>query len=62
MSTFFKINVPETKTNLKIAVLLSGGLRNFAITQEWANKFMIDPIKANKFVHGWCSKDGIEKD
>ena len=59
---FFKINVPETKTNLKIAILLSGGLRNFAITQEWANKFMIDPIKADVFVHGWCSKDGVEKD
>jgi hypothetical protein len=59
---FFKINVPETKTNLKIAVLLSGGLRNFEITQEWANKFMIDPIKADVFVHGWCSKEGIEKD
>jgi hypothetical protein len=58
----FNLEIPKTKTKLKIAVLLSGGLRNFATTQEWANKFLIEPLNADVFVHGWCSKAGIEQD
>jgi hypothetical protein len=56
---FFKIDVPVTKTLYKTAISFSGGLRNFDITMEWANKFLIDPLKADVFFHGWCNKDGI---
>lgn len=59
---FFKIDVPVTKTDYKIAVVFSGGLRNFDVTMEWANKFLIDPLKADVFFHGWCTKRGIEND
>jgi hypothetical protein len=57
---FLKIDVPVTKTPYKIAVLFSGGLRNFKITQEWANKFLINPLQADVFFHGWCNKEGVE--
>lgn len=57
---FFKIDVPKTKTNYKIAVLFSGGLRNFDVTMDWANKFLIDPLNADIFFHGWCNKNGLE--
>lgn len=57
---FLKIDVPETKRNYKVAITFSGGLRNFDITMEWANKFLIDPLKADVFFHGWCNKNGIE--
>jgi len=57
---FFKIDVPVTTTPYKIAICFSGGLRNFHITMEWTNKFLIDPLKADVFFHGWCNKDGIE--
>jgi len=59
-SEFLKINVPITKTPYKIAIQFSGGLRNFNITQEWANKFLIDPLNADVFFHGWCNKNGVE--
>ena len=57
---FFKIDVPATKTNYRIAVIFSGGFRNFDVTMEWANKFLIDPLKADVFYHGWCNKKGLE--
>lgn len=57
---FLNLSVPKTKLDLKIAILFSGGLRNFYETQEWANKFFIDPLNADVFFHGWCNKDGVE--
>jgi len=57
---FLKIEPSVTKTNYKIAILFSGGLRNFVETQEWTNKFLIDPLKADVFFHGWCNKNGVE--
>jgi hypothetical protein len=57
---FLQIDVPVTRTNYKIAVVFSGGLRNFDVTMEWANKFLINPLKANVFFHGWCNKNGVD--
>jgi hypothetical protein len=59
---FLKLEVEKTNTNYKIAILISGGLRNFAITQEWMNKFLIEPLNGDVFVNGWETKDGIESD
>ena len=59
---FLLEEVEKTKTNYKIAILISGGLRNFDTTQEWVNKFLIEPLNADTFVFGWQSKNGIKND
>ena len=59
---FLNLEVEKTATNHKIAVLISGGLRNFATTQEWMNKFLIEPLGADVFVHGWQTNDGFDSD
>jgi len=51
--------VPKSKSNLKVCVLLSGGLRNFKYTIPWINKFLIEPLDADVFVHGWANAEGI---
>ena len=55
-----KQEISKTKTNLRICVLLSGGLRNFEYTCDWINKFLIDPLNADVFVYGWANADGVE--
>lgn len=59
---FLDLEVEKTNTNYKIAVLISGGMRNFATTQVWMNKFLIEPLNADVFVHGWQTVDGLESD
>ena len=59
---FLNLEVNKTTTNYKIAVLISGGLRNFKITQEWMNKFLINPLNTDVFVHGWQTNDGLDSD
>jgi hypothetical protein len=54
--------VPKTQLNYKIAVLISGGLRNFRVTQPWINKFLIEPLNADVFVHGWQTNEGYDSD
>jgi hypothetical protein len=50
----------KTKTKYKICILLSGGLRNFEYTHSWINKFLIEPLDADVFVHGWANSNGVQ--
>lgn len=59
---FLDLEVTKTNTKYKIAVLISGGMRNFTTTQEWMNKFLINPLGADVFVHGWQTNDGVDSD
>lgn len=61
-SDFLDQDVEKTSLKYKIAVLISGGMRNFATTQKWMNKFLIEPLDADVFVHGWYSKEGSKED
>lgn len=57
---FLERKVPKLNTGLKICVLLSGGLRNFEYTCDWINKFLIEPLDADVFIHGWANSNGVE--
>jgi len=49
----------KTETNYKISVLLSGGLRNYEYTSSWINKFLVEPLNADVFIHGWANQNGV---
>lgn len=55
---FLTFNIKPTATKYKIAICISGGLRHFEQTQEWMNKFLIDPLNADTFFFGWSNKSG----
>lgn len=56
------LNVNVTKNNdLKIAIQISGGLRTFAYIIPWINKFIIEPLNADVFIHGWANTLGVEE-
>lgn len=53
-------NVPKNN-DLKIAIQISGGLRTFNFITNWINKFVIEPLNADVFIHGWANTLGVEE-
>jgi hypothetical protein len=58
---FLDKKVEPTNVKLKYAVQISGGLRNFRYTIPWLNHFIIEPLNADIFLHGWSNNMGVEE-
>lgn len=58
---FLNKSVKKTNLNLKIALQLGGGLRNFKYTIPWLNHFIVEPLDADVFVHGWANNLGVSQ-
>lgn len=50
----------NSQSRFKVAIQLSGGLRNFEHTVAWINKFLVQPLNADVFFYGWANNQGVE--
>jgi hypothetical protein len=58
---FLDKKVNKSKLGLNIAIQISGGLRHFKFVIPWVNHFLVEPLDADVFVHGWSNNFGIEE-